>query len=189
MIYGVLLLSDLQLLHLVTLGFLHIKHKHTEVCTASGHLFVYACILPYQWYFVGSTVQSTHLRNVLDKTPEKYDLLELLAEVQDRWFDIGEMLKVNNASLKCLRQSNLSDSTKLADTLQLWIDSASSPVTWGTIVEVLRTDYINLPRVADKIEDKLSTQLYDKYCHRPSNVNFRGIIIINPRQRSVGGGL
>ena len=113
-------------------------------------------------------MQSTHLRNVLDKTPEKYDLLELLAEVQDRWLDIGEMLKVNNASLKGLRQSNLPDSTKLADTLQHWIDSASSPVTWGTIVEVLHTDYINLPRVADKIEDKLSTQLYDKYCHRPT---------------------
>ena len=129
-------------------------------------------------HFVGSTVQSTHLRDVLDKTPEKCDLLELLTEVQDRWFVIGEMLKVDNTNLRCLRQSNLPDSEKLADTLQHWIDSASSPVTWGTIVEVLRTDYINLPRVANKIEDKLSTQLYDKYCHRPSNVNFPGIIII-----------
>ena len=120
-------------------------------------------------------MQSTHLRDVLDKTPEKHDLLELLSEIQDRWFDIGEMLKVNNATLRSL-ETNYSASRKLADTLQHWIDSVSSPVTWGTIVEVLRTDYINLPRVADKIEDKLSTQLYDKYCHRSSNVNFPGII-------------
>ena len=128
-----------------------------------------------QMHFVGSTV---HLRDILDKTPKKRDLLELLAEVQDRWFVIGEMLKVDNTNLRRLHQSNLPDSEKLADTLQHWIDSVSSPVTWDTIVEVLRTDYINLPRVADKIEDKLSTQLYNKYCHTPSNVNFPGIIII-----------
>ena len=141
-------------------------------------IFVYACILPYQWHFVGSTVQSTHLRDIVDKTPKKCDLLELLSEVKDKWFDIGEMLEVDNATLRSLHENNYSASRKLADTLQHWIDSASSPVTWGTIVEVLRTDYINLPRVADKIEDKLSTQLYNKYCHRPSNVNFPGIIII-----------
>ena len=129
-------------------------------------------------HFVGSTVQSTHLRDVLDKAPEKRDLLELLTEVQDRWFVIGEMLKVDNTNLRCLRLSSLPDSEKLADTLQHWIDSASSPVTWGTIVEVLRTGFINLPRVANKVEDKLSTQLYDKYCHRPSNVNFPGIGIV-----------
>ena len=123
-------------------------------------------------------MQSTHFRDVLGKKPEKYDLLVLLSEVRDRWFDIGEMLKVNNINLRNLRHSNLPESEKLADTLQYWIDSASSPVTWGTIVEVLRTDYVNLPRVADKIEDKLSTQLYDKYCPRPSNVNFPDIIII-----------
>ena len=134
------------------------------------------CSYAYYLYFLGSTVQSTHLRDILDKTPEKRDLLELLAEVQDRWYDMGEILGVHNADLRNLRLSNLHNSTRLADTLQHWIDSASSPVTWGTIVEVLCTDFIKLPRVADKIEDKLSTQLYDKYCHRPSNVNFPGII-------------
>ena len=128
-------------------------------------------------YYLGSTVpQSTHLRDVLDKTPEKCDLLELLSEVKDKWFDIGKMLEIDNATLRSLHENNhYSASRKLADTLQHWIDSA---VTWGTIVEVLRTSFINLPRVANKIEDKLSTQLYDKYCHRPSNVNFPGIIII-----------
>ena len=122
-------------------------------------------------------MQSTHLRDVLDKTPEKHDLLELLSEVRYKWFDIGEMLGVNFADLRGLHQSNFPDSEKLSGTLQYWIDSVSSPVTWGTIVEVLRTG-LSLPRVADKIEDKLSTQLYNKYCHRPSNVNFPDIIII-----------
>ena len=131
-----------------------------------------------QMHFVGNTVQSIHLRDILGKKPEKYDLLELLAEVKDKWFDIGEMLKVDHATLRSLHETSYSTRRKLADTLQHWIDSVSSPVTWGTIVEVLRTNYINLPGVADKIEDKLSTQLYDKYCHRPSNVNFPGIIII-----------
>ena len=132
--------------------------------------------------FVGGTVQSTQqpcLRDVLDKTPMKRDLLELLSEVQDKWFGIGEMLKVDNTNLRSLRNSNHPDDERLADTLQYWIDGVSSPITWGTIVEMLRTNYINLPRVADKIEDKLSTQLYDKYCHSRCNVLiFPGIIII-----------
>ena len=106
---------------------------------------------------------------VLDKTPEKRDLLELLSEVQDRWRSIGEVLGVNNAYLKGLQHNGLPNSEKLSDTLQYWIDSVSSPVTWGTIVKVLHTEYINLPRVANKIQDKLSTQLYNKYCHRQSN--------------------
>ena len=91
------------------------------------------------------------------------------------------MLRVSGADLSDLRYSGLTDSEKLSDTLQCWIDSpSSSPVTWGTIVKVLRTDFINLPGVADKIQEKLSTELYDKYCHRQSNVNFKfpDIIII-----------
>ena len=44
--------------------------------------------------FVGGAVQSTQQRDVLDKTPEKYDLLPLLAEIKDQWFPIGEMLRV-----------------------------------------------------------------------------------------------
>ena len=126
--------------------------------------------------FIGGTLQPNYL-HVLDKTPEKRDLLELLSEVQDKWHSIGEMLGVNNANLRGLRQSNSSDSEKLSETLQYWIDSVSSPVTWGTIVEVLCTKHINLPRVANEIRDTLSTQLYNRYRHGQCNLNFNIMVI------------
>ena len=113
--------------------------------------------------FVGGAVQSTQQRDVLDKTPEKYDLLPLLAEIKDQWFPIGEMLRVSGADLRVLRQSNLPVEQRLSDTLQYWIDSKSSPVTWRNILAMLRGDFINQPRVANKIQDKLFTELYHKY--------------------------
>ena len=124
-------------------------------------------------YFIGGALQPTqqlNYRHVLDKTPEKCDLLELLSEIQYRWRPIGEVLHVNAASLESLHQSNLPDSEKLSATLQCWIDSVSSPVTWATIIEALRNNHIDLPRVANEIQNKLSTQLYNKYCHRQCNI-------------------
>ena len=113
--------------------------------------------------FVGGAVQSTQQRDVLDKTPEKYDLLPLLAEIKDQWFPIGEMLRVSGADLRGLHRENLPNNERLSATLQYWMDSKSSPVTWRNILDVLRGDFINQPRVADKIQDKLFTELFHKY--------------------------
>ena len=68
--------------------------------------------------FVGGAVQSTQQRDVLDKTPEKYDLLPLLAEIKDQWFPIGEMLCVSCADLRGLHQVNLSNNERLSATLR-----------------------------------------------------------------------
>ena len=115
--------------------------------------------------FVGGAVQSTQQRDALDKTPEKYDLLPLLAEIKDQCqgFPIGEMLCVSCADLRGLHQVNLPSNERLSATLQYWMDSMSSPVTWRNILDVLRGDFINQPRVANKIQNKLFTELYHKY--------------------------
>ena len=87
----------------------------------------------------------------------------MLSEVKDHWYSIGEMLDVSGADLRGLQQSNLPNDRRLSETLQCWIDTESSPVTWRNILDVLRGDFINQPRVADKIQDKLLTELYHKY--------------------------
>ena len=104
---------------------------------------------------VGITVQLT--QQVLDMTPEKRDLLELLGELKHMWYPIGEMLNVGRADLEGLHCSNCPDNERLSATLQCWIDSNSSPVTWGIILKVLRTNYIDQPRVADKIQHYITT--------------------------------
>ena len=141
------------------------KAHYCDVCcyciisTAKGHLMVTIILM-----FVGGAVQSTQQRDVLDKVPEKYDLLPLLAEIKDQWFPIGEMLHVSGANLRGLQSRAIFLTIKrLSATLQYWMDSKSSPVTWCNILDVLRGDFINQPRVADKIQDKLFTELYHKY--------------------------
>ena len=73
------------------------------------------------------------------------------------------MLGVSIADLRGLRQGNLPDDQRLSDTLQYWMDTESSPVTWHTIIDVLCDDFINQPRVANKIQNKLFTELYHNY--------------------------
>ena len=97
-------------------------------------------------------------QQILDMTPGKRDLLELLAEIRHMWYLIGEMLGVGRADLEGLRYSNRPDNERLSATLQYWMDTKPSPVTWGIILKVLRSDYINQFRVADKIQHKLSLQ-------------------------------
>ena len=97
-------------------------------------------------------------QQILDMTPDKRDLLEVLAEIKHMWYPVGEMLGVGRADLEGLHSSNRPDNERLSATLQYWMDTKPSPVTWGTILKVLRSDYIGQPRVADKIQHKLSLQ-------------------------------
>ena len=96
--------------------------------------------------------------------PEKCDLLELLAEIKDMWYPVGEMLGVGRAHLEGVRCSNLPDNERLSAILQYWMDAKSSPVTWGIILKALRSGYIDQlpPGLADKIQHRLA----DKIQHR-----------------------
>ena len=92
-----------------------------------------------------------------EKTPKKHDLVEQLAGIKDKWYSLGTMLGVDDADLRGLRHSNLPDDVRLSDTLQYWMDTKPSLVTWGTILKVLRSDYIDQPGLADKIQHRLAT--------------------------------
>ena len=66
--------------------------------------------------------------------PDKYVLLELLADISHLWFEIGEGLKVPNTKLMSLQYSNLPDSKKLSSVLQYWYDQCTADTTWSTII-------------------------------------------------------
>ena len=48
-------------------------------------------------------------QQILDMTPNKRDLLELLAEIKHMWYPVGEMLGVGRADLEGLHSSNRPD--------------------------------------------------------------------------------
>ena len=101
---------------------------------------------------------------ILDKKPDKVDLLRCLVDYQYEWRAIGRGLRVRNGELESLQRSNKPDKEKLAEVLQLWYDSCSSPYTWRNIITVLESSDVNLKKAVEEICSMLSeVEMYKKY--------------------------
>ena len=85
--------------------------------------------------------------------PDPVKLLELLTDVNYLWNEIGIVLRVPNAKLKSLQQSNIANSIKLNEVIQCWIDQRTTEVTWDTIIAAMRNEIVGQDRVAEKIEN------------------------------------
>ena len=96
------------------------------------------------------SIDEEELKSVLDKEPDHIDVLNLLAEYDYRWHDIGQGLRVSNRLLGGLR-GTLSDKEKLSKILQLWMESMCSPVSWNNLKEVLESPGVNRPDIASKL--------------------------------------
>ena len=105
---------------------------------------------------------------ILNKSPEKHDLVELLADYNFMYYEIGEYLKVPNATLMGLQRSREGDMVKLSQVLQKWIETQCSDYTWKTILEMTKSKtFGNNTGLQKEIEEKLTTTLYDKYLKKP----------------------
>ena len=105
---------------------------------------------------------------ILNKSPEKHDLVELLADYNFMYYEIGVYLKVPNATLMGLKQSVEPNMVKLSQVLQKWIETQRSDYTWKNILDMTKTktfgDNVDLSK---EIEEKLTTTLYNKYLKKP----------------------
>ena len=88
------------------------------------------------------TDNEVDVSKVLNKIPDKQDLVNLLADVIDVWENIGIVLKVSNGKLQSLRYSYLNETLKLGDMLQSWLDEGPTPVTWSTIISALESKIV-----------------------------------------------
>lgn len=99
--------------------------------------------------------------------PQRYDVYLWLVEIDAKWQEIGIGLRVSNNFLKSLTQQQASDQVKLNNILQKWIeldgqttsDGQATPVTWKSIIKVVRDD------LKDK---KLAMKIY-KYLKHEQN--------------------
>ena len=82
------------------------------------------------YYFIGTS-------DILKSAPDRYEVLKLLADNDDRWNEIGIYLKVRMNVLKGLQHKPCSNAVKLAEVINTWIDSRSSPVTWETVISAI----------------------------------------------------
>ena len=96
------------------------------------------------------SIDEEQLKCVREKKPNHVDVLNLLAEYDYRWFDIGKALCVHDGFLQGLR-GTLSDREKLSKILQLWMESMCSPVSWNQIKKVLESPGVNRPDLVSKL--------------------------------------
>ena len=87
--------------------------------------------------------------------PSHYDLLHLLADMKNSWYDFGLALRVSSDCLDGLLRSPDTPSTKLSNVIRNWMVSQSSPVTWKTLISAIEGHIVNNKRKANEIRDYL----------------------------------
>ena len=87
-----------------------------------------------------------------DKSPDKLDLQKLLDPIVYQWRLIGEALKVDHGSIMSVeKNAAYTDTVRLSDILQLWIEQKPSPVTWRTIIDAIEKPPVKDSAIANKI--------------------------------------
>ena len=94
--------------------------------------------------------------DILEDAPDKDELLKLLADINNKWREIGLSLKVANNVLKGLTIQNMTNFLKLDEVLQSWIETESSPVTWDTMITAIEGPFVNNMQKAKDIREYLT---------------------------------
>ena len=95
---------------------------------------------------------------LLEKPPSKSDLLQLMSDIEFRWYIIGECLGIQYTLLASLQSKTSSNIEKLGEVLQIWMETMPKPVTWNTILEVLENPPIESKFILMEMEKFLKCE-------------------------------
>ena len=94
--------------------------------------------------------------------PKGYEVLTQLAFINSQWCNIGQGLGVSFNDLQGLAQRNDSDQTRLQHVIQKWFDmngqGEGAPVTWNTILDVVKGPLVQNTTQAMRIHDYLNAK-------------------------------
>ena len=89
-------------------------------------------------------------------TPDTSLLCSLLANVDDKWNEVGIALGVQENVLSRLRQRQDSNTLKLFEVINSWITTEStSPVTWETVISAIEGPVVDNKQRAIEIREYL----------------------------------
>ena len=109
--------------------------------------------LPNYCIYIYIIVTDDHaFSDLLETCPEKCDLLKLMSDIAFKWNIIGECLGIKYVYLASLQSKTSKDIEKLAEVLQLWMDTMPKPVTWNTILQTIESPPIETKFVVIEIE-------------------------------------
>ena len=126
-----------------------------------GHVELLYTFIPFYFFHTQITiimVLSNSLLDVWKKAPSLHEIVELLADISDRWIEIGFAIRISRNVLSGLQHSHESYIVKLNHVLYTWMDTQSSPVTWETIISAIEGPIVNNKRKAEEIRQYLGEQ-------------------------------
>ena len=91
----------------------------------------------------------------MNTAPDEHDLLELLADIDDKWFEIGTALKVPINALNGLLTSQYDNKVILIQVIHTWFTSQPLLVTWGTVISAIEGRIVNNLAKANEIRHHL----------------------------------
>ena len=94
--------------------------------------------------------------DILEDALDKHELLNLLADVKDKWYEIGLSLKISDYVLNWLTSEKIDNIIKPDRVLQSWIATKSSPVTWDTVITAIEGCLVNNVQKAKEIHEYLT---------------------------------
>ena len=98
----------------------------------------------------------TCVPDVLKMTPNLSLLCPLLANMDNRWNEIGIALDVRENVLDGLRQRQGSDTVKLSEVINSWMTTKStSPITWETVISAIEGPVVQNKQRAMEIREYL----------------------------------
>ena len=99
----------------------------------------------------------------MKKVPDHHDLLNLLAKIKHKWYELGLSLRVEDSVLESLHDG-ANDMKKLNKALTSWRDTMSSPITWKNIIESVEGPIVGQVATAKIIREYLTKpEVYSKY--------------------------
>ena len=115
----------------------------------------------------------TTIKDILQKPPDVGDVFTLISnDISAHWFEVASQLKISMNCRTSLRQSLLSDKSKLETVLTFWAESETREVTWEVVVKSL--DDLGKKPIAKKVVDFLDIpETYAKYISKPNFVFFK----------------
>ena len=101
---------------------------------------------------------------ILRKAPDGHELLNLLADINDKWYIIGSGLDVPRSVLNGLIENPQNNTYKLDQVIQTWIDSSDQYlVTWETVLTAIEGPIIDNKKKASEIRQFLLETYQGKY--------------------------
>ena len=90
-------------------------------------------------------------------SPTKRELLNLLADINDKWFEIGISLDVSQSVLNSLTNSPLRNTYNLDQVIESWLTTAELHlVTWEAVIDAIKSPIVNNIKKTTEIHEYLT---------------------------------